>query len=84
MQEVSIDSLQQQVRTFWVESREVRIFLWGCGVPPLASDLDWVPLWVISVPSSLLFLLFVLLCRLLLRRRLLPFSGRMALPVLDG
>ena len=29
MREVSIDYLQQQVRTFWGESQEVCIFLWG-------------------------------------------------------
>ena len=34
MQEVSIDSLQQQVCTFWGESWEVRVFLWGRGMPP--------------------------------------------------
>ena len=34
MQEVSIYSLQQQVRTFRGESREVFVFLWGGWRPP--------------------------------------------------
>ena len=34
MHEVSVDSLQQQVRTFWGESLEVRVFLWGVASPP--------------------------------------------------
>ena len=36
VREVSIDSLQQQVRTFWGESQEVCVFLWGGGIPPHA------------------------------------------------
>ena len=43
MQEVSIDSLQQQVRTFWGESWEVRVFFWRGGILPHASDLDRGP-----------------------------------------
>ena len=39
MQEDSIDSLQQQVRTFWVEYREFLVFLWIGGVPPHMSEL---------------------------------------------
>ena len=64
MQEVSIDSLQQQVRTFWVESQEVCFFLWGGGFPPHVCDLDWGPPWGLSIlllslffPLGLLFLL---------------------------
>ena len=34
MQEVSIDSLQQQARMFWGKVREVRIFLREGGTPP--------------------------------------------------
>ena len=51
MQEVCIDSLQQQVRTIWVESQEVFVFLWGGGVPLHAWDLDWGPR-VVSLSSS--------------------------------
>ena len=66
MGEVSIDSLQKQVRMFWVESWEVLIFLWRGVVHPHSSDLDRAPMWCLSVPVPLLFLLFFLLCRLLL------------------
>ena len=58
MREVSIDCLQQHVRTFWVESQEVRVFLWGGVTPPHACDLNWVPPWGLSV------LLLLLLCPL--------------------
>ena len=70
VREVSIDSLQQQVRTFWGEFREVCVFLWGGGVPPHASDLDRGPPWGLSVPGPLLFLLIVLFHRLLLCRHI--------------
>ena len=63
MREVFIDFLQHQVRTFWVESREVRVFLWRGGFPPHASELDQDPPGGLSVPISLLFLLFFFLCR---------------------
>ena len=43
MREVSIDFLQQKVRTFRGESQEVCVFLWGGGVPPHASDLYRAP-----------------------------------------
>ena len=69
VQVVSIDSLQEQVRTFRGESREVRVFLWGVGVPPHASDLDRGPPWGLFIPVPLLILLcllFLLLCSLLL------------------
>ena len=65
MQEVSIDSLQQQVRTFRGESREVRVFLWGGQVPPNASDLDRCPPCGLSVPVPIL--LNTLLIRFCLR-----------------
>ena len=55
MQEASIDSLQQQVRTFWGEFFEFRIFLWGGGIPPHVSDLNWGP-----VGSFRLLLLYLL------------------------
>ena len=76
MREVSIDFLQQQVRTIWAESREVRVFLWEGHVPPHASDLDRCPLYVISFPVPIrLFPLLVIF-----RHRLLPaLSGIMAL-----
>ena len=35
----SIDSLQQQVRTFRCEFREVRVLLWGGEFPPHADHL---------------------------------------------
>ena len=68
---------------FWVESWEVRVFLWG-GVasPPTRVTSTRPPLWGISVPSSILFRLLGLLCHLLWRRHLLPLSGLMDLPVL--
>ena len=75
MQEVSIDLLQQQVRTFWVESWEVRVFLWGGGIPPHASDLNRGPPWGLSVPSSSNFFPLGLLLRLLS-----SIFSRMALP----
>ena len=40
MREVSIDFLQQQVRTIWAESREVRVFLWEGHVPPPEENAD--------------------------------------------
>ena len=46
MREVSIDSLQQQLPTFWVESWEVCVFLWGSGVPSMRVTLAGVPRWV--------------------------------------
>ena len=61
MHEVSIESLQQQVRTFRDESWEVCVFLWGGGIPPHACDLDCCPPWGISVPVPLLIILFLLL-----------------------
>ena len=76
MREVSIDSLQQQVRTLWGESWEVLVFLWGGGVSPHASDLDQGAPWGLSVSVLLLILLFLLLyC-------VLSLSGRMELPML--
>ena len=84
MQEVSIESLQQQVRTIWGESREVRVFLWGGGVPPHASDLDRGLQWGLSVSVSPLFVLFLLLCGLLICPLLLSLSCRTAVPLLDG
>ena len=74
MQEVSIDSLQQQVRTLWGESREVRVFLWGGGIPPHTIDLNRGLPWGLSAPASLLFLLCY---------RLLSLSGRVAVPFPD-
>ena len=74
MREVSIDSQQQQVHTFWGESQEERVFLWGGSVPPHTSDLNRGPPWGLSVPSSALFCpLGLLLCPILL------VSGQMAL-----
>ena len=83
MRKVSIDFLKQQVRTFWVESWEVRVFLWGGVVPPHVSDLDRGPPWGLSspVPLPLLILLFLLLFFLYC---VLSHSGRMALPVLTS
>ena len=77
MQEVSIDSLQQQVRTFRVKSQEVCFFLWDGGVPPHASDLGRVPLWCLSVPVPLLISLLIL-C---LTHLLSALSSLMALPL---
>ena len=80
MRKVSIDFLKQQVRTFWVESWEVRVFLWGGHVPPHASDFYRFPLWGLSVPVP--FLLVYLLLFLL---RLLPApSGLVALILVVG
>ena len=82
MREDPIDSLQQQVRTFRCESWEVRVFFWGDGVPPYASDLDWAPPWSLSVSSSVLFLLILLLEVLCWLLSLL--SGRLTFPVSVG
>ena len=87
MREVSIDSLQQQVRTFWVESWEVHVFLWGGCVPPVQVTLTAPPPWGLSVHFSLLFFRFfhfILLCRLLLRCRFISLSGQMVVPSLAG
>ena len=54
----------------------------GVAPPPHASDLDHPPLWCLSVPSFLLFVLPIILCCLLLRRCLLSLSGRIAVPFL--
>ena len=75
--EVSIYSLQQQVHTFWGESREVCVFLWGGGAPLHACDLNRIPLWGLSAPIPLLFSLLVL-C---LPRLLYSLSGLVALPL---
>ena len=69
MLEVSIHFLQQQVRKFWVESWEVRFFLWGGHVPLHASDLDRCPLWGLSVP-----VLFLIVSLLFLRLRICSAS----------
>ena len=76
MREVSIDLLKQQVHTFWVESREVPVFLRGGHVPPHASDLERFPAWGLSVPVS--FRLFPLLVLFRLRL-LLALSSLMTL-----
>ena len=78
MREVSIDSLQQQVCTFWVEYQEVCVFLWEGGIPPHALDLDWDPPWGLFVlVLSLLCPLGILLLYLFRSRR----TGRLDLPV---
>ena len=76
MWEVSIDSLQQQVRKIWVDSWEVRIFLWGGHVPPHAIVLYRFPPWGLSISvPSLLPPLLVIFCR----RRHPAISGLVAL-----
>ena len=56
MREVSIDSLQQQVRTLWLESWEIRIFFWGGGAPPMRVTLTGPPRGVSpSLPLSYSF-----------------------------
>ena len=76
MREVSIDSLQQQVRMFWGEYQEFRVFLWGGHVFPHVNDLYRCPPWGLSVPDP--FLLIPLL--FLFRLRLYPtLSGLLAL-----
>ena len=80
MWEVSIDSLQQQVCMFRGEYWEVCIFLWGGGATTHASGLDRAPPWGLSVPASLI----LLLCRLLLCRRLLSLYGLMTLSLSSG
>ena len=81
MREVSIDSLQQQVRTFWGEYLEVRVFLWGGGIPPHASDLNWGPPWGLTV---LLLLIICPIGLLLLCGTFGLCAGRLALPAPDA
>ena len=78
IQEVFIDSLQQQVRMLWGESREVRVFLLGGHARPHRSDLYRCSHWGISVsvPFLLLFLFLRLVHRFCLR---LALSGLLAL-----
>ena len=53
MRDVSIDSLQKLVRTFWGKSKEVRVFLrGGVAPPPHVCDLYRPPLWGLYVPSG--------------------------------
>ena len=77
MREVSIDSLQQPVRTFRGKSREFCIFLWRGGVPPHVYDLGQCPPWGLSVPVPFLISLLVL-C---MSRLLSSLSGLIALPL---
>ena len=81
VREVSIDSLQQQVRTFRGESQEVCVFLWGGGIPPHVWDLDWGPPWGLS---GLLLSLVCPLGLLLLQRFRSCRTGRFALPMPDA
>ena len=78
LQEVSVDSLQQQLRTFGIESREVRIFLWGGHVPPTQVTSTSAPR-VVSPPLSLSPFRFFPILILCLPRLLSALSGLLAL-----
>ena len=61
MGEVSIDSLQQQVRTFKGKDQEVHILLQGGQILPHADDLYPCPPWDLSVPVLISLVIFLLL-----------------------
>ena len=61
VEEVSIESLQQQVRMFWGKVREVYAFLRGGHVPSHADHLYRCSPWGISVPFPFLLIPPILL-----------------------
>ena len=66
VQVVSIDSLQQQVRNFRCEVRQVRVFLWvgGSRPPPHVENLYQYPPWglYVSVPFIVILFSILFLC----------------------
>ena len=62
LQESSIDSLQQQVCTFWSKVQEVRVFLQReARLPPPADHLYRSPPWGLSVHVPFLFIPLIFL-----------------------